>query len=127
MGMFGKAEEINLFETTSSEQEFYIKSNKTTVRIDENFIRVARGGAANAILQGLDGEKTILLKSLTAFQVKEPGMTVGYLQLVYPGSADTKGGIYKAVSDENTITFVKSEKDIILQIKSAIESKMIIK
>jgi hypothetical protein len=125
MGILGtKNEEVNLFEPNAFEKTYYFKSSKTTVRVDNKFIRIARGGASNAILQGLDGEKSILLSQITAYQLKKPGITVGYLQIIYPGSQDNKGGIFDAVKDENSITFSKNEKDIIVEIKREIESRI---
>lgn len=79
---------------------------------------------SNMLLHGLDGEKSLLLSAITAYQLKEPGATVGYLQLVYPGSADTKGGVFDAVKDENTVTFVKEDKQAILELKIAIETAL---
>lgn len=124
MGLFADKEKIDLFEPTDSETTFYIKSSKTTIRLDKKFLRIARGGLNNAILQGLDGEKSILLSAITAFQLKEPGVTTGYMQFIYPGSSDIKSGIWSAVKDENTIAFSKGEKSTILAIKNAIESKL---
>ena len=72
----------------------------------------------------MDGEKSILLSEITAYQLKEPGATVGYLQLVYPGSSDTKGGVFDAVKDENTVTFLKEDKAAILELKQAIEKAL---
>ncbi|CUR63423.1 DUF4429 domain-containing protein [Leuconostoc gasicomitatum] len=124
MGLFSEKEKVDLFTATTSETTFYIKSSKTTVRLDNKFVRVARGGVSNAILQGLDGEKSILLSSITAFQIKEPGLMTGYMQLIYPGSSDIKAGVWSAIQDENTIAFIKSEKSIVLAIKNAIEEKL---
>lgn len=124
MGLFADKEKIDLFQPTESETTFYIKSSKTTIRLDNKFLRIARGGLNNATLQGLDGEKSILLSAITAFQIKEPGVTTGYMQFIYPGSSDVKAGVWSAVKDENTIAFSKGEKSTILEIKNAIESKL---
>ncbi|NFA02989.1 DUF4429 domain-containing protein [Weissella cibaria] len=125
MGLFGNKETVDLFPSVEGEKTFYIKKNKQTVRLDNNFLRIARGGAANALLQGLDGEKTILLNSITGYQLKEPGASVGYLQVNYPGSQDVKGGVFDAVKDENTITFLAEDKENILEVKRAIEAAII--
>lgn len=119
--MFGNKEQVNLFPEVSGEKTFYIRNQKQTIRLDDNFLRIARGGVMNAILHGFDGEKSILLNSITGYQLKEPGGTVGYLQVNYPGSQETKGGVSDAVKDENTITFLAGDKEIILEIKEAIE------
>ncbi|MBU7556921.1 hypothetical protein DIS13_07100 [Weissella paramesenteroides] len=125
MIMFGNKEQVELYPEVSGEKTFYIKKNKQTIRLDNNFLRIARGGAINAMLQGLDGEKSILLSSITGYQLKEPGATVGYLQVNYPGSQDSKRGVFDAVKDENTITFLAGDKAIILEIKEAIENAII--
>jgi hypothetical protein len=130
MAIFGKkhdeSEEIQLFESTENEKTFFFANQKTLVRIDDHFIRIARQNTiSNALLQGLDGEKSILLSKITAYQLKEPGKTVGYLQLIFPGSIEPKGGVFDAVKDENTITFNKEDKVKILEIKNAIEKALI--
>ena len=130
MAIFGKkhdeSEEIQLFESTENENTFFFANQKTLVRIDDHFICIARQNTiSNALLQGLDGEKSILLSKITAYQLKEPGKTVGYLQLIFPGSLESKGGVFDAVKDENTITFNKEDKAKILEIKNAIEKALI--
>lgn len=128
MALFGgkdKEPEVEIFTAESNERVFEFKKSKTIVRIDDYFIRIARkSNMSNMLLHGLDGEKSILLSAITAYQLKEPGATVGYLQLVYPGSADTKGGVFDAVKDENTVTFVKEDKQAILELKIAIETAL---
>ncbi|WP_225537163.1 hypothetical protein [Streptococcus pneumoniae] len=37
---------------------------------------------------------------------------------------DTKGGVFDAVKDENTVTFTKDEKASILELKKAIEKAL---
>ena len=129
MALFGKKQdeslEVELFTEEPNERVFEFKESKTVVRIDDYFIRIARkSNVSNVLLHGLDGEKSILLSEITAYQLKEPGATVGYLQLVYPGSSDTKGGVFDAVKDENTVTFTKEDKASILELKQAIEKAL---
>ena len=129
MALFGKKQdeslEVELFTEEPNERVFEFKKSKTVVRIDDYFNRSARKtNMANVLLHGLDGEKSILLSEITAYQLKEPGSTVGYLQLVYPGSSDSKGGVFDAVKDENTVTFTKDEKASILELKKAIEKTL---
>lgn len=120
--MFGNKEQTDLFPEVSGEKTFYIKKNKQTIRLDSNFLRIAHGGTTSAKLQGLDGEKSILLSSITGYQLKEPGSTAGYLQVNYPGSQDNNHGVFDAFKDENTISFLAGDKAIILEIKNAIEN-----
>ena len=128
MALFGgkdKEPEVEIFTAEPNERVFEFKKSKTIVRIDDYFIRIARkSNMSNILLHGLDGEKSILLSEITAYQLKEPSSTVGYLQLVYPGSSDTKGGVFDAVKDENTVTFTKEDKEAILELKTAIEQAL---
>ena len=129
MALFGKkqndVQEVELFTEEPNERVFEFKKSKIVVRVDDYFIRIARkSNVSNVLLHGLDGEKSILLSEITAYQLKEPGATVGYLQLVYPGSSDVKGGVFDAVKDENTVTFLKEDKESILELKKAIEEAL---
>lgn len=123
--MFGNKEQVDLFPEVSGEKVFYIKKNKQTIRLDDNFLRIAHGGSISNILQGLDSEKSILLSSITGYQLKEPAGTSGYLQINYPGSQDNNRGVFDAFKDENTIPFLAGDKAIILEIKEAIENAII--
>ncbi|MGF2943009.1 DUF4429 domain-containing protein [Enterococcus xiangfangensis] len=133
MGLFdGKSKEEkrvlkdSLFEPTENEKVFEIKHAKAVVRIDDHFVRIARkSNLTNTILQGLDGEKSIVLGQVTAYQLKAPGKTTGYLQIVYPGSQDTKGGVVEAVKDENTIIFLQDDIPKIKEIKDILEAAII--
>ena len=129
MALFGKKQneslEIELFTEEPNERVFEFKKSKTVVRIDDYFIRIARKtNMSNVLLHGLDGEKSILLSEITAYQLKEPGATVGYLQLIYPGSSDSKGGVFDAVKYENTVAFTKDDKEAILELKQDIEKAL---
>ncbi|MDT2794301.1 DUF4429 domain-containing protein [Enterococcus thailandicus] len=116
----------SLFEPTENEKVFEIKHAKAIIRIDDNFVRIARKSSfTNVLLQGLDGEKSIVLGQVTAYQLKAPGKTTGYLQIIYPGSQDTKGGVFDAVKDENTIIFLQDDIPKIKEIKDILEAAII--
>lgn len=121
--MFGKKQNNDQYENYSG-QVFKFQKGKITVRIDGNFIRISREGLGNLLLHGIDGEKTIVISKITAYQLKMPGKTTGYLQLAYPGSIESKGGAWDAVQDENTIPFWKEEEEQIYQIVDILDSKL---
>lgn len=56
---------------------------------------------------GTKSEKTVPLKSIGALQWKDPAMTSGFLQIAYSGASESKGGVFDAAKDENTIMFLK--------------------
>jgi hypothetical protein len=53
------------------------------------------------------GAKSIAIRSLTAVQHKRAGLTAGFVQFVFSGSGESKGGVFDAASDENSIMFYK--------------------
>ncbi|MDM5248803.1 MULTISPECIES: DUF4429 domain-containing protein [unclassified Lysinibacillus] len=104
---------------------FEFKSNgKFIVTVDDYNVKIQPKGFSNFINKGgSKGEKSIPIKSITAIQFKEPGLTTGYVQFAYSGSSETKGGTMAAVKDENTITFVKKELKQAREMVDLIESK----
>ncbi|WP_025727754.1 DUF4429 domain-containing protein [Heyndrickxia ginsengihumi] len=96
------------------------KVSKTTVTIDEQFLRISRKGLFNKT-SGLTGEKSIKLDNILSVQFKEPGMRAGYIQFNVPGGKD-KVGVHKAISDENAILFSSKEIDIAEELKSVVEN-----
>ena len=69
-------------------------------------IRISRKGIGAFILQGLKGDKDIYLSQISSIQFKKTGtFTNGYIQFSFLGGQETKGGIFDATKDENTIMF----------------------
>ena len=54
---------------------------------------------------GLKGIKTINIRQISAIQLKESKITIGYIQFVIVGSSESKGGLQRAMKDENTVIF----------------------
>lgn len=99
---------------------FDFKSNgKTTVIVENGFIKISRRGFMNRINNG-GGDKNIRISSLSGVQVKKPGLTTGYIQFIFSGSKDT-AGVMDAVKDENSILFVKKEYDLALKLRDYVE------
>jgi|SRR5690625_180001 len=105
-------------------KEYVFKSNtKSTVVIENDIIRISRKGAFNFVLQGLKGEKSIPIRSITAVQLKKPGVTTGYIQFAQHGMIESGGGVSEAISDENTVLFGKKDYKKAVEIKEFIESR----
>lgn len=106
--------------------QYYVKSQKTNLTIDEIGITISRKGMINTINHGLKGEKTIPYSSITATQIKKPGFTTGYLQLSIAGGKESTGGLQDALKDENTILFkTKKEHEVMIQLKEYIDAKIL--
>ncbi|WP_424474822.1 SHOCT domain-containing protein [Oceanobacillus kimchii] len=104
--------------------EFYFKSNgKFNVKVENGYLSWTSKGFMNYVNRGSKGEKSIPIKSITAIQIKDPRLTTGYIQFAYSGATESKGGVFDAVKDENTITF-NSKNDLAQakELKSIVES-----
>lgn len=105
------------------EKEYIIKSpNKVTIKLTVNAIIITRKGFVNLVNQGIKGDKTIPLKNITSVQLKKPGMTNGYIQFGLLGGNESKGGVFAATQDENTIMFSKKNYEEMVELKNNIES-----
>ena len=80
-------------------------SGKASIIIDEDKITIKRSGLLAMNAHGLTGEKTIRINQISAVQLKEAKMTIGYIQFVLIGSQESKGGLHAAMRDENTVCF----------------------
>ncbi|MCC7034288.1 MAG: hypothetical protein IT179_15815 [Acidobacteria bacterium] len=74
-------------------------------------------------------DKAILLRHITAVEVKKPGAFDGFIQFSFAGgtphdrSSSFTGGAFDAARDENSVTFKDMEAyDIALKIKVHVES-----
>lgn len=113
----------NILGVPKMEKEYYVKSPaRTYLTINDNSLSIRRKGALNLMTQGLKGEKTIPLKSITSVQIKKPGLTNGYIQFSLPGGNESKGGVFKATQDENTVMFSGKYYKDMLELKQTIES-----
>lgn len=91
----------------------------------ENKLVIRRKGAISFITQGLKGDKEIQIKQISSIQLKSPSfVTNGYIQFGFLGGQETKGGLFNATKDENTIMFNKKQEDDFLEIKKIIEEKL---
>ena len=123
---------MNLFDLPDKRKTFYddgvvlqIKSmGKFKIGVTDKVIVINAYGLVNNTNRGFTGAKTITLESITSIQYKSPGFTTGYLQLVTIGH-DVSGGVDSAMKDENTITFLQKDEDIILQLKEYLESILV--
>jgi hypothetical protein len=104
-------------------KEFEFKgAGKTTITLDGNFLRIRRKGFLNMSNHGLDGEKTIDINNMTGVQFKEAGLTSGFIQFIVKGSSESKGGVFAAARDENSILFIKKEQKMAEEIKVYVEN-----
>jgi hypothetical protein len=97
-----------------------------TITLNENSITIKRKfGLFTFLNQGLQGDKTISLKSITAIQLRQPGMMLrGYIRFSINGR-DPVGGISEALKDENAVMIGDDDQFAqFQQLKDEIESRL---
>ena len=76
------------------------------LELTDRVVRIKRGGLLALVTQGLKGDKEILVAQISSIQFKDAGPFFnGYIQFAYPGSQESKGGIFQATKDENSVMF----------------------
>ena len=100
--------------------------NNGSVVVFKNKITIIRSsGLLTFALHGLKGDKEIYISKLTSIQLKKPGsITVGYIQFELGGGLSSQKGMFSAVEDENTVTFVHDQFDQFVKVKETIEELM---
>ncbi|WP_017651629.1 DUF4429 domain-containing protein [Fortiea contorta] len=134
----GFAKEITFFEANASENAVTFQNEKLTSfeKLKDILVQKVNPHKYENIFEGRSGililtqtgiiikrkrsgvllsghtasEKNIPYKSITAVQFKRAGITVGFIQFTLTGGVEAKGGVFEAVTDENTVTFADEEK-----------------
>lgn len=100
--------------TTLEVYDTYLVINH--MRVGSLTTNILRGGAV--------GGKRINFSDITSLQFREPaGMTVGFIQVAYPGSIESKKGIVDMINDENSVPIQPAMVDQAREIVQYIESR----
>jgi hypothetical protein len=104
---------------------FTLKGDRELLEVSDDNISITPVGLAGFIYKGLKGTKTIPFSSITAVQCREASTFLcGYIQFTIHGGNESTGGLKAAVTDENSVLFVKKYNEIALKIKGFIEAKI---
>lgn len=88
-----------------------VEGSNGSVEIVGNTLVIRRKGAANILTQGLQGDKTIPLSSITAVQFRSAGsMMAGMIQFTLIGGREFRGGMLEATKDENAVLFDNTQE-----------------
>lgn len=88
-------------------------------------VRIVRKGALARMTHGSKGDKEILVSRITSIQFKKPStVTSGYIQIGFSGGKESKGGVFDAAKDENTVMFSAKQVPAFEGIKAEIERRM---
>lgn len=102
--------------------EFTAKGVNGQVHLNGDKIVITRTGLLAKLSFG-SSTKEILIKNISAIQMKDAGWTNGYLQFVFTGSQESKGRMFDAAKDENSIVFNTWQKKEFHTIKKLIDER----
>ena len=123
-----KPKEVIKKETDISKPEITATGVYGRIELYPNKICIRRKkGISSFILQGLKGDKDIIISSITSIQLKKAGLLRGYIQFAFMGGKEAKGGMLEATADENTVLFEKEQQPLFEQVKNIIEKRINIK
>ncbi|MDQ3756505.1 MAG: DUF4429 domain-containing protein [Actinomycetota bacterium] len=94
------------------------------VEVDGEWITIRRKGAMAKMSQGLKGDKRIPIANVQAVQFKKAGLTNGYLQFTLAGGVESRGGVFDATKDENTVMFTGRHKAEFEAIRDYVEDSI---
>lgn len=97
--------------------------NGGTVELLDNVLVIRRKGVASFLTQGLKGEKRIPYSSIRSVQFKEAGFTTGYIQFGVAGGNESRGGVWDATTDENTVLFTKDASPDFHRLRDLVEQR----
>ncbi|MEH2011332.1 DUF4429 domain-containing protein [Nostoc sp.] len=102
---------------------YEIEGSNGQIRLTHNRIIISRKGGTAFLTQGLKGDKEIPISRITAMQFKRvDALTQGYLQFSIQGGIESKGGVFAAVRDENTVMFHELEQLEFEEVKRYVNS-----
>lgn len=92
------------------------------IELYDNKVCIRRKGVLGFLTQGLKGDKSIMISTITSVQFKQAGMlTNGYIQFAFMGGQEAKSGLFKGTQDENTVMFNVKQQPLFEKIRDAVE------
>ena len=89
-------------------------------------IIIRRKGGGSFFAQGLKGEKSIAISSISSLQFK--GVHIiprfGFIQFAFMGGKECHGGVYASQFDENSVCFYRKQQPLFEEAKRIIEELM---
>lgn len=88
-------------------------------------LTIRRKGALATMIHGRKGEKFIPYSSITAVQFKKARFSAGYIQFSIGGGSESTGGVYDALSDENSLTFLAEGNEEFARLREIVQERMV--
>jgi Domain of unknown function (DUF4429)/Short C-terminal domain len=94
------------------------------LEVYDNKVTITPKGLLGFLHKGFKGTKEIPFASISAIQFKKAGLTSGYIQFTVPGGNESRGGVFAAMTDENSFLFEEKDYQLMIEIKDFIEKRM---
>lgn len=104
----------------------HFKGHNGQIDLFEDRVVISRKGALGFLTQGLKGDKAIPFSSITAIQFRDAGAFAnGYIQFTVKGGIESRGGIFAAGADENTVMFRQGKQaEEFSRLRALVETKI---
>lgn len=107
----------------ASKRMFTVVGVQGVLEVYEDRVAITPKGCLSFFNLGFKGTKTIPFRSITAIQLKEAGLTSGYIQFTLPGGNESRGGLMAATKDENSFLFRSSQNRAIRDVREYIDGR----
>jgi hypothetical protein len=95
------------------------------IRLFGDRIVILRKGVMGFLSQGHKGEKSVFIHQISSVQFKDPGLaTSGYIQFAFLGGQETKGGLFNATKDENSVMFRRGQRKDFERLRDELMSRI---
>ena len=101
-----------------------LESKNQEMELSGETVVISKSGVGNALAGGLNGGRSISIRSITSIQLKPAGCTAGYILFSYPGSKPFRGGLIEAAQDPDAFLFDKSLNYDVESFKAKVEKIM---
>ena len=101
---------------------YALKGVNSKLEVYEDKVSLTPSGLLGLLDKGIRGTKTIPFSSITAMELKKPGVTSGYLRFTIQGGTEKSDGLLAMGQDDNAFLFIK-QLDQVVEIKNYIENR----
>lgn len=103
----------------------FVDGSNGSVELVGDSIIIRRKGFANILTQGVQGDKQIPLKNITAVQFRSAGsLMAGLLQFSILGGREFRGGMLEATKDENAVMFTREQGPGFATLRNIIQQRI---
>lgn len=105
-----------------SSKILFFKGLNGQITLYDDRVVISRKGLLSKSVGLFKGEKEINLNAINGIQLKSGNLWAnGYIQFIVPGYIESKGGVFDATKDENSVLFTRKDNDKAAALKERIQ------